>query len=105
MNDPNSHQVGGNHYRKVPGEQHWDRMWRIYGPDVAWVYFVGQITLYVERYRDKNGIEDLKKARHFLDKLISLEEKDGIGKKENEVVQEDLRGRAAEHMVRLTGGE
>jgi hypothetical protein len=28
----------------------------------------------VERYRLKNGVDDLKKARHFLDKLIELEE-------------------------------
>jgi hypothetical protein len=75
MSEPaNEHQVGGDHYRRVPGEQHWDRIWRLYGPDVAYVYFVATITAYVERYRQKNGVEDLKKARHYLDKLIELEE-------------------------------
>lgn len=67
--DPNDVQVGGNHYREIPGEQHWDRIWRKYGRG----YFVGQITKYVERYHLKNGVQDLEKARHFLDKLISLE--------------------------------
>ena len=27
----NSKQVGGLHYKKMPGEQHWDRQWRIHG--------------------------------------------------------------------------
>ena len=67
----NSRQVGGNHYQ-VGGEQHWDRQWRLHGAG----YFVGCITKYVERYQDKNGVEDLEKARHFLDKLIELESPD-----------------------------
>ena len=64
----NDKQVGGTHYQS-DGEQHWDRQWRLRGNG----YFVGCITKYVERYEDKNGLEDLKKARHFLDKLIELE--------------------------------
>lgn len=71
----NSYMVGGDHYRKhgENGEQHWDRVARLYGP-ASYVYFVGAATKYLERYRDKNGIQDLKKARHFVDKLIELEE-------------------------------
>jgi hypothetical protein len=34
----------------------------------------GNIVKYVCRYKHKNGLEDLKKARHYLDKLIELEE-------------------------------
>jgi hypothetical protein len=34
---------------------------------------VGCITKYVERYQDKNGLQDLEKAQHFLQKLIELE--------------------------------
>lgn len=34
----------------------------------------GNIVKYVTRWRDKNGIEDLKKARHYLDLLIENEE-------------------------------
>lgn len=64
----NERQIGGDHYKKG-GEEHWDRQWRLYGLG----YFVGCITKYVERYHDKNGIQDLEKAKHFLDKLIELE--------------------------------
>lgn len=63
----NDRQVGGTHY-KTGGEEHWDRVSRL-GLD----YFQGQITKYVERWRHKNGIQDLEKARHFLDKYIELE--------------------------------
>lgn len=64
----NTRQIGGNHY-KTGGEEHWDRVNRL-GLD----YFQGQITKYVERWKKKNGVEDLKKARHFLDKYIELNE-------------------------------
>jgi formylmethanofuran dehydrogenase subunit E len=65
----NERQVGGEHYKNAPGVQHWDRMWSRYRE--AW--FVGNITKYVERYREKGGIDDLEKARHYLEKLIELE--------------------------------
>lgn len=32
------------------------------------------VLKYISRYRDKNGVEDLKKARGYLDNLIELEE-------------------------------
>lgn len=64
----NDRQVGGDHYKKG-GEEHWDRMWRLYGHG----YFVGCITKYVERYHAKNGVQDLEKAKHFIEKLIELE--------------------------------
>jgi hypothetical protein len=69
----NSHQVAGDHYQKMT-IQHWD-VAALMGMD----YWQGQITKYVMRWRDKNGIIDLKKARHFLDKYIELQEllKDG----------------------------
>ena len=34
-------------------------------------YCEGNIVKYVCRYKLKNGIEDLKKARHYLDMLIT----------------------------------
>lgn len=68
----NDRQVGGDHYKKhgQTGEQHWDRQFRLFGP----AYFIGCITKYVERYQDKNGIQDLEKAKHFIEKLIELEQ-------------------------------
>jgi len=35
----------------------------------------GNVIKYVARWRAKNGIADLEKARHFLDLLIELERK------------------------------
>lgn len=63
----NDRQVGGKHYRS--STQHWDYVWEN-GLD----YFQGQITKYVSRWRDKDGVQDLHKARHFLDKYIELVE-------------------------------
>src|ERR1051325_4466921 len=68
--EANSRQVGGTHYRDVPGEQLWDRILRLYGPG----YLIGNILKYVERYYKKDGLRDLEKARHYLDKLIEYEE-------------------------------
>ena len=62
----NQRQVGADHY-KNGGEEHWDRVFRL-----KLDYFQGQITKYVERCWDKNGIEDLEKAHHFLEKYIEV---------------------------------
>lgn len=35
----------------------------------------GNVIKYVSRWRAKGGVQDLKKARHFLDLLIEAEEK------------------------------
>jgi len=61
----NERQVGGDHYRS--SIQHWDYVWAN-----NLDYFQGQITKYVTRWRSKNGLADLEKARHFLDKYIEL---------------------------------
>lgn len=63
----NDRQVGGSHYRaKI---QHWDFAW-----DNEMDYFQGQITKYVARWKNKNGLQDLQKAQHFLEKYIELVE-------------------------------
>lgn len=63
-------QEGGAHYKKCPPEfQHWNLV-IIHN----WSYFQAQCIKYVMRYRDKNGIEDLKKAKHFIEKMIEMEE-------------------------------
>jgi len=63
----NEQQVGGDHYKKHGDRQHWDVVHH-FNLD----YFQGQITKYVMRWRDKGGVNDLRKARHFLDKYIEL---------------------------------
>ncbi len=66
----NDTQVAGDHYVKHGDFQPWDAWW-------LWNLnaFQGAIIKYIVRYRDKNGVEDLKKARHYIDKLIELEER------------------------------
>lgn len=71
----NDRQVGGNHYRKASGEQHWDRLIRLWGWPRAKVYFIGQATKYLERHEDKNGLQDLEKAAHFCQKIVEEERK------------------------------
>lgn len=60
----NDTQEGGAHY-KGKAIQPWD-----YIVSNGIGYLEGNVIKYVTRYKDKNGVEDLKKARHYLDKLI-----------------------------------
>lgn len=62
----NARQVGGDHYRKPI--QPWDFI-ALNGIG----YLEGNVIKYVSRWKDKNGVEDLRKARHYLDKLIELQ--------------------------------
>lgn len=43
-------------------------------------FFEGNIVKYVTRWKHKNGIEDLRKAKEYLDKLINLHENNSSGK-------------------------
>jgi hypothetical protein len=65
----NETQVGGAHYQLTV--QPWD-----YIALNNLGYFEGNIIKYVTRWRGKNGVEDLKKARHYLDKLIELHDEE-----------------------------
>jgi hypothetical protein len=65
-NDPNSRQVGGDHY-KGKTVQPWDF---IAANDLG--FFEGNVVKYVTRWKDKGGVQDLHKARHYLDKLIEV---------------------------------
>ena len=58
----NEQQIGGNHYKTE--YEHWDLVLST-GMD----YLAGCATKYVSRWRKKNGIEDLRKALHYLNKL------------------------------------
>lgn len=37
-------------------------------------FFEGNVIKYVTRWKAKGGVEDLRKARHYLDLLIELEQ-------------------------------
>lgn len=68
MNDTAlSQQVGGSHYKDMAIQP------------VEFIeknnlgFCAGNVIKYICRYKNKNGIEDLKKARHYIDILIDLE--------------------------------
>lgn len=62
----NDDQVGGTHYKA--NYQHWD-----FVENLALPYLPAQVTRYMARWRKKNGIEDLEKALHYMDKFIEEE--------------------------------
>jgi len=64
----NDKQYGGSHYQTLDGsEQHWDFTWRM-----RYNQFEYCATKYVLRCWDKNGLEDLHKALHHLEKYLEL---------------------------------
>lgn len=62
MTDPNARQVGGAHYKTMI-YQHWDWV-----TDIGLPYLLGCATKYICRWRQKNGVQDLEKAIHYLEK-------------------------------------
>ena len=62
----NDTQIAGEHY-KSKTIQPWDY---IISNNLG--YMEGNIVKYVSRWRDKGGVEDLKKAQHYLAKLIEV---------------------------------
>ena len=63
----NQNQVGGSHYALKP-IQTWDY---IVANNIG--YLEGNVIKYVSRWRQKGGVEDLRKAAHYLEKLIEVE--------------------------------
>lgn len=70
--NPLATQIGGSHYKDLaiqPAEYcHVNRLG----------FIEGCVVKYVTRWREKGGVDDLKKARHFLDIMIELEAKDSL---------------------------
>lgn len=75
----NQTQIGGTHYasKKI---QPWDAM-------EAWMtraefagFLRGNAIKYLARCNDKGGVQDLLKARHYIDKLIELDAQVDDGK-------------------------
>ena len=63
-------QEGGSHYKKYSIEP----IDFITANNLS--YIQGNVIKYIVRYKDKNGLEDLKKAKHYIDLLIELEYKE-----------------------------
>lgn len=65
-------QVGGSHYKNMAVQP----IEFIVKNNIP--FLEGNVIKYVVRWSIKNGLEDLKKARHYIDLLIEMEEaKDG----------------------------
>ncbi len=63
----NDKQVAGDHYKDKPIEV-WDF---IHENGIG--YLAGNAIKYLARYKVKNGVEDLLKAQHYVEKLIEVE--------------------------------
>lgn len=66
---PLARQEGGGHYKDMKIQP----VEFIHANGIG--YFEGNVIKYVSRWRAKGGVEDLKKARHYIDLLIDLEAK------------------------------
>lgn len=63
QSEANRHQVGGTHYKT--SYEHWDWVLKL-----GVGYLEGNATKYVARWRRKGGLEDLRKALHYVNKAI-----------------------------------
>lgn len=59
-------QVGGDYYKKL-GVQPIELI-----RDINANFFQGNVIKYITRYKDKNGIKDLEKAKHYLELIEEL---------------------------------
>jgi hypothetical protein len=62
-------QVGGTHYKGMKMQP----VEYIHGNNIG--YMEGSAIKYLSRWKNKNGLEDLRKAHHFIQLLIEMEEK------------------------------
>jgi hypothetical protein len=62
-------QVGGGHYKN----RKFQPIEYIHANGLSFIE--GSIVKYISRWRDKNGIQDLEKIKHYVDLLIELEKK------------------------------
>ncbi len=60
-------QEGGDHYKKLKIQP----VEFIHANGIG--FFEGNVIKYVTRWRDKGGVRDLEKAKHFIELLIELE--------------------------------
>lgn len=67
----NEQQYGGDHYINM-GVQPWKAMEAWMTPEAFAGFLRGNAIKYLARADKKGGVEDLKKARHYLDKLIEV---------------------------------
>ena len=71
--DARDSQVGGDHYTRL-AIQPWDVIEATATPEGVYWFFTGNALKYLMRADRKGGLQDLRKARHYLDRLVSLVE-------------------------------
>lgn len=64
-----------NHYCTANGMQTWDLMEETYGTKAVMDFCLCNVFKYIARCEKKNGFEDLRKAKVYIDKYIELAEK------------------------------
>jgi len=67
-------QIGGNHYQKEI--QPWDAMEAWMSHEAFVGYLQGNVIKYISRWKDKGGVQDIRKAQHYLEKMINILEQD-----------------------------
>lgn len=72
----NDIQVGGDHY-KSKKIQPWDAMEAWMNVDEFRGFLRGNAIKYLAREKDKGGVTDLKKAMHYMKKLLETYKEDG----------------------------
>lgn len=65
--EANDIQIGGDHYKQFKGMEPWDVI-------TGWGlgYLDGTALKYIARWKHKNGVQDLEKAIHFLQKAVEV---------------------------------
>jgi hypothetical protein len=71
----NEMQVGGDHY-KSKAIQPWDAMEAWMNQDEFRGFLRGNAIKYLAREKDKGGVTDIKKAMHYMKKLLETYEGD-----------------------------
>ena len=74
-NKVDQQQVGGTHYKDM-GVQPWIAMEAWMTPEQFAGFLRGNAIKYLARCDVKGGIADIKKARHYIDKLVEVREDD-----------------------------
>lgn len=74
-NNPFTSQVGGDHYKKFGEYQPWEVLSKWLNPDELKGFMKGTVISYLAREQDKNGREDIEKAKHTLELYLKLSEK------------------------------
>lgn len=91
--NPNHRQVAGTHYSAEDKSkfQHWDFVHKA----LCGQYLEGCASKYVSRWRHKNGLADLEKCQHYIEKLLwEFTRRDRIFRKSMDTLHFEASGSA-----------